>query len=45
MLCAYSFLEGWKSNAPLLLALHWIIKQDSGVENVNLSISEDLDLW
>lgn len=39
----YSLLERRATNGLLLLTLHWIIDQDTGVEDMNFSIGEDLD--
>lgn len=37
----YSFLEGGRSNPLLLLSLHGVIKQDSGLENVKFALREE----
>ena len=36
----YSLLECGATNPLLLLALHWVIKQDTGAENVDLPLAK-----
>jgi hypothetical protein len=42
---AYRFLEGAKADLSLLLALHGIIKKNTSLQDMQLPLIEDLDIW